>query len=91
LNKEIIMGVRAEDIYDKLFAQMATPYNTVKLHCEVYEPMGSESYIYLSTGKTSLVARVGANDHPPVNQSMDIVFDMRKAHFFDPSTEDAIL
>ena len=32
---EIVMGIRSEDIYDKLFASEASPENTVKATCEV--------------------------------------------------------
>jgi len=53
--------------------------------------MGSEAYIYLNTGKHSLVARVGVHDKPTINQDMDIVFDMSKVHFFDKDTDLTII
>ena len=40
--KEITLGIRAEDIYDKLFVSEASPDNTITATCEVVEPMGSE-------------------------------------------------
>ena len=79
--KEIIMGLRSEDIYDKLFVSSATAENVVKVTCEVVEPLGSEVYLYLNTGKHTFIARVGAHDRPPINQDMDLVFDMSKVHF----------
>ena len=90
-NKEVIFGIRSEDIYDKLFVSEASPDNTVTLACEVVEPMGSEVYLHLSTGKDSLIAKVGGNDTPPINQDMDLVFDMSKVHFFDKDTEKTIV
>lgn len=89
--KEIIMGIRSEDIYDKLFVSTAPPENIVKVTCEVIEPMGSEVYLYLNTGRHSFIARVGAHDRPPINQDMDLVFDMSKVHFFDKDTEATII
>jgi len=89
--KEVIMGIRSEDIYDKLFASEASPENTVRATCEVVEPLGSEVYLYLSTGKHNFIARVGAHDRPDVNRDMDLVFDMSKVHFFDPKTEETII
>lgn len=89
--KEIIMGLRSEDIYDKLFVSSATAENVVKVTCEVVEPLGSEVYLYLNTGKHTFIARVGAHDRPPINQDMDLVFDMSKAHFFDKDTEVTII
>lgn len=91
VGKEVILGIRAEDIYDKLFVSEAPPENIVRVNCEVVEPMGSEVYLYLHTGKHTFVARVGAHDRPGVNQDMDVVFDMSKVHFFDKDTEDAIV
>jgi multiple sugar transport system ATP-binding protein len=87
---EIIFGIRSEDIYDKLFVSQVPPENIVRVNCEVFEPMGSEVYLYLNTGKHTFIARVSAHDRPKVNQEMDVVFDMSKVHFFDKNTEETI-
>lgn len=89
--KEVLMGIRSEDIYDKLFVSEAPPDNVVTVTCEVVEPMGSEVYLYLNTGKHAFIARVGAHNRPEVNQYMDLVFDMSKVHFFDTDTEETII
>jgi multiple sugar transport system ATP-binding protein len=89
--KEIIFGIRSEDIYDKLFVSEASPENTVSATCEVVEPLGSEVYLYLNSGKSLFVARVGAHNRPEVNRDMDLVFDMSKVHFFDSETENTII
>jgi len=90
-DKEIIFGIRSEDIYDKLFVSEAPPENIVRVNCEVFEPMGSEVYLHLNTGRHTFIARVGAHDRPPVNQDIDLVFDMSKVHFFDKDTEKTII
>ncbi len=89
--KEVTFGIRAEDIYDKLFVSEASPDNTIRAVCEVVEPLGSEVYLYLNTGKNSFIARVGAHNRPDVNRDMDLVFDMSKVHFFDRDTEKTII
>ena len=89
--KEVIFGIRSEDIYDKLFVSEAPAENIIRVTCEVVEPMGSEVYLYLNTGKHSFIARVGAHDRPAVNQDMDLVFDMSKVHFFNVDTEETIV
>ncbi|MBI4982472.1 MAG: sn-glycerol-3-phosphate ABC transporter ATP-binding protein UgpC [Candidatus Omnitrophica bacterium] len=91
VGKDIIFGIRSEDIYDKLFVSEAPQENIVRVTCEVFEPMGSEVYLYLNTGKHTFIARVGAHDKPNVNQDMDLVFDMSKVHFFDKDTEETIV
>jgi len=91
VGNEVLFGIRSEDIYDKLFVSDAPPENIVRVNCEVFEPMGSEVYLYLNTGKHTFIARVGAHDRPKVNQEMDVVFDMSKVHFFDKNTEETIV
>ena len=89
--KEIIFGIRPEDIHDKLFTSMASFDNTVKGVVEIVEPMGAEVYLYITAGKSSLIARVGGHDKPEVHQDMDLVFDMSKTHFFNKDTEEIIV
>jgi len=91
VDKRVIMGVRSEDIYDKLFVSEAPPENIVTMTCEVVEHLGSEIYIYMNTGKHVLVARVQGDANPQINQDMDLVFDMGKIHFFDKATEKTIV
>lgn len=89
--KNVIFGIRPEDIYDRIFAQDARPEYTVTATVEVVEPMGSEIYLYLNAGRNSFVARVNNQDTATSNQDLQVVFDMSKVHFFDPVTEKAIL
>jgi len=89
--KEVTMGIRSEDIYDKLFVSEASPENTISAICEVVEPLGSEVYLYLNSGKNLFIARVGAHNQPDVNRDMDLVFDMSKVHFFDSETDNTII
>ncbi|MFN7171038.1 MAG: ABC transporter ATP-binding protein, partial [Candidatus Omnitrophota bacterium] len=90
--KEVILGIRAEDIYDKFFTTHSSPENTIDVLVEIVEPMGSEIYLYLNTGKNSLIARVRGMVRPPqVSQRIEVVLDMNKVHFFDKDTEKAIV
>jgi len=91
LDKEVVFGIRPEDIYDKLFVQYASEDNTITASCEVVEPMGAEVFLYLNTGKNTFIARVGGHERPEINQDMELVFDMSKAHFFDLETEVTIV
>lgn len=91
IDKKIILGVRPENIYDKLFASHATPDNTVAVTCDVVETMGSENYLYLSTGSHTFTAVVEAANKPSIGSMAEVVFDMNKINFFDPSTEESIV
>ncbi len=84
--KKITMGIRSEDIYDKIFAQDARPEFTLTATVDVVEPMGSEIYLYLNAGDSNFVVRVSNQDTAGTNQDVQVVFDMSKALFFDPET-----
>lgn len=89
-DKEVVLGIRPEDIYDKIFAQDARPEFTMTATVDIVEPMGSEIYLYLNAGNNNFVARVTNQDTATVNQDLQVVFDMSKAHFFDSVTQAAI-
>ena len=92
-NKEIIFGIRPEDIYDRLFIQDAPEENCITATCEIIEPLGSEVYLHLKSPsrKHAFIAKVGGHDKPGINQDLNLVFDMSKVHFFDKTTEKTIV
>ncbi|MFH1778306.1 MAG: sn-glycerol-3-phosphate ABC transporter ATP-binding protein UgpC [Candidatus Omnitrophota bacterium] len=89
--KDVVFGIRSEDIYDKLFVTVAPKEHTVSAIAEIVEPMGSETFLYLKCGKDSLIAKVGAHDKPEINQKIDLIFDMNKTHLFDVQTGNTII
>ena len=91
VNKEIVFGIRPEDIYDKLFAQDASEEFITTATVDLVEPMGSEIYIYFTAGRNNFIARVSNQDTAVENQDVQVVFDMSKAHFFDPQTDATIV
>ncbi|OGW79394.1 MAG: glycerol-3-phosphate ABC transporter ATP-binding protein [Omnitrophica bacterium RIFCSPLOWO2_12_FULL_44_17] len=91
LNQDVLLGIRPEDVYDKLFAQDASDDFTITATVDLVEPMGSEIYLYFSVGRNNFIARVSNQDTATANQDLQLVFDMSKAHFFDAKTEKAIL
>ena len=90
VGKAVVFGSRPEDINDKRNASFANPEQTLPATVEVVEPMGAEIFVYLTTGSHSFVARVNAHQKAEVGQKLDMAFDMRKCHFFDAATEQAI-
>jgi len=90
MGKTVIMGIRPEDIYDKVYYQGDGKGRTIKSKVDVVEPMGSEKFLYLTSAGNPVVARVNPDNKAYVNQNIDIVFHMEKAKFFDPDTENVI-
>ncbi|MFQ5707913.1 MAG: ABC transporter ATP-binding protein [bacterium] len=90
IEKEVIFGIRPEDIHEAERADLVPEGAKVPLDVEVVEPMGSETYLYLNTGCNSLSARLPAQTEASVGQKVDLIFDLLKSHFFDKKTEESI-
>ena len=90
VGKEVIFGLRPENIEDKAFAPEAPEDMVVTASVDVTEPMGAEVYLYLSSGKHSFVARVEPQTQAKDGTSHQVYFKMDKMHLFDPQTEKAI-
>jgi multiple sugar transport system ATP-binding protein len=90
MNKEVIFSIRPEDIHDTQEGRDIYPNTKINARVEVIEPVGSESIWYLSTGKASFIAKVNSHVRAEVNRDKELVFDVSKAHLFDPVSENAI-
>ncbi len=92
LNKEVVMGIRPEHISDAQFPDAGeNPENMSQATVEVVEPMGSEVYLYLATGKHSFQARVGARSRVHPNDELTVYLDMNHLHVFDKQTQVSVL
>jgi multiple sugar transport system ATP-binding protein len=83
VGKDVVFGVRPEDLQDVVYATNPNPEHQLKAKVEVVEPMGAEVFIYLNTGHNNFIARVDAHDKAKVNQEQTLVVDMNKIHLFD--------
>lgn len=90
LDKEIIFGIRPEDVYDAEFNSMAEDPQNVETICEIVEPMGNEYIVFLKVEKNQLVARFDPKKMPEMGKKILVSFDMKKGHYFDPETEVSI-
>ena len=90
--KELTLGLRPEQIALAGTGSAGTSKTKARVHVEVVEPMGNETYIYFSTQKAGpqFVARVTPAKEPAVGKPLDLMFDMGSAHYFDKQTEIAI-
>jgi len=86
-DKDIIMGIRPEDIYDSRFDNMAEEARTINVICDIVEPLGNEYIVYLKTTNHNFTARFDPKDLPPKGELFPVTFDMLKVHFFDKETE----
>jgi multiple sugar transport system ATP-binding protein len=88
--KEVIFGVRPEDIHDHDFTPPGIHAEPFTADVDVTELMGNEIFVYLLTGKKQYIARVDPRTSARVGSKLDIVFNMDNIHLFDRETEQAI-
>ncbi len=89
--KEVVFGIRPEDIHDPEHSQEEIGGAAVTSRVEVIEPVGAESFWYLTTGKNTFIAKVSAHAKAEVNKERSLVFDVSKAHLFDINTEETLI
>lgn len=80
IGKEVIMGIRPEDIY------VGTKKN-YEGKLNVYELLGAEVFLYFDMNNEPLVARVEPNVKLKPDDTFYYNFDTEKIHIFDSETE----
>ncbi|EAG7162305.1 ATP-binding cassette domain-containing protein, partial [Listeria monocytogenes] len=86
--KNIVFGIRPEDIHDEPIVIEANPGYTFKATTIVAELTGAEFMLHSRVGTHEFVARVDARSEHQPNEVLTLAFEMSKSHFFDPETED---
>ena len=89
--QSVTMGIRPEDIHDPETVGPGVATAEIEARVEVVEPMGNEVFLFLTTGKTSFVARVDPLHMPEVDQEVKLAVEVDKAHFFAEDTLESLL
>jgi multiple sugar transport system ATP-binding protein len=88
--KNVIMGIRPEDIHDPNFAPPGIHQAAVPAHVEVTELMGNEVFLYLTTGNKNYVARVDPRSQARIGHDVQVAMNLDNMQLFDKETEAAI-
>ncbi|MFH1386903.1 MAG: ABC transporter ATP-binding protein [bacterium] len=91
VDKEVIFGIRPEDIWDVPSSGWIDHKHIIETVVDFRELMGSDTYVYAKVGSTHITGRVGAMADPKPGSNFGLVFNLRKIHFFDPATQKAII
>ena len=87
VGKDIIFGIRPENIHNPMFAPPGIHAETIEAKVDVVELMGFEILLYLLSGTNNFVARVDPRTRFKMGDKVELVFDMDNFHIFDPSTD----
>ena len=88
--KELIFGIRPEDIESSQIAIDTYPSSSVKAEVVVSELLGAETMLYTRVDYTEFVSKVDARDFHNPGETVELAFDLNKSHFFDKETEKVI-
>ncbi len=88
--KEVIMGIRPEDLYDDEAFISASPDALLNVHIDLTEMMGAETFLYFRVGDTQFTARVNPRTTTKLDDDIKIAMDANKIHLFDKDTEEVI-
>lgn len=88
--KNVVVGIRPEDIHDALFVPPNIPAAKISAKVDVTELMGNEILLYLVAGKNTFVARVDPRSQLRVGNQAEMALNMEKLHIFDAASEQAI-
>ncbi|WP_409025947.1 sn-glycerol-3-phosphate ABC transporter ATP-binding protein UgpC [Gallibacterium anatis] len=89
-HREVILGIRPENITNEplLFGS----YQNARVTAPVYvaELLGAEYIVHTRLGEQPIKAIVHSRQKIEMEQQITLAFDMKRAHFFDPISEQAL-
>jgi len=81
--REVVFGIRPNDIYDRKYAPDRVKGSYIKAVVEVMEPLGSEIHLHVTSGRHSFVAVVDVQTSARVHQEVELAADLNKMHLFE--------
>lgn len=89
LQKEIILGIRPEDIQIQVLSQRKKePSFNIKV--EKRELLGAETLIYSTLNNQPVIMKTSSDLSIQTGQEISVTFNPEKIHFFDKTTEERI-
>jgi multiple sugar transport system ATP-binding protein len=90
VGKDVVFGIRPEDIHNPQFTPPGIIPSNVPGKVDVTEVMGNEILAYVNNGSHSFVARVDPRSRLRMGDEVEFVFNMENLHIFDKDTERAV-
>jgi multiple sugar transport system ATP-binding protein len=81
--KEVIFGIRPNDIYDRAHAPGHVKGSYMKATVDVIEPLGSEIHLNVTSGKHNFIAVVDVQTQVRMHQEVELAMDLNKMHLFE--------
>ena len=91
VGKEIVLGIRPEDIHDDEVVMQTYPNSTLEIIVDVAELLGSETNLYTTINGNNICASINARAGVRIGDKMKLAFDMNKSHYFNPENEQRLV
>ena len=89
-DKNIIFGIRPEDIKDDPAFIAQSPDTCLDATVKVYEMLGAEVFLYFSVDTYDITVRVDPRTTARTGDTVKIALDANKIHLFDKDSEETI-
>jgi multiple sugar transport system ATP-binding protein len=90
IDKEIVMGIRPEDIHDEPTFVEAHAEAVVDFEVNVTEMLGAEVILIGAVDAYDCTARVSPRSTAKTGETVKVAFDLSRVHVFDKETEKVI-
>ncbi len=87
LDREVILGIRPEDIHDEQVALDTFKDSIIKVKVDVAELLGAETIVYAALEEQDIVSKIDARTDIHMGDELELAIDMNKCHFFCPESE----
>ncbi len=91
IGKDIIIGIRPENINDDPEFIEKNKEAIIDVKVEITELLGAESYLHLSKGNSLLTARVNGTSKTKSGDCIKIALNINKLHIFDKDSQKPII
>lgn len=86
IGKEIVFGIRPEDIHEKALSPPVSGEDVITARVEILEPLGGEVIATCSLGGNEITTRLSSRTHARTDETIELVFDPEQVKLFDPVT-----
>ena len=81
--KDLIFGIRPEDVHDPNFAPPGIASSLVDCQVDVTELMGNEIFVHFMAGSQEFMGRVDPRAKMSIGDQVQIAFNMKNMHLFE--------
>ncbi len=86
VGKKVVFGIRPENVAVKGYSNIEEDENVVPSRVHVLEPLGDDMIVYLTVGGEDFITKVDSHVRLRVDDVPEMIFDLSRAHVFDPES-----